>query len=54
MRRQRMSFFQKSGGVIIAVAGLILIVKTLPLYLWPLLLGLLLIWLGWRLYAVNY
>lgn len=52
-RHRRCAFLQKSGGIIIAVFGIALIVKTLPFYLFTLLLGLMLIWLGWRLYAVN-
>ncbi|NMB42217.1 MAG: hypothetical protein GX996_09850 [Firmicutes bacterium] len=55
MRRMRLnSFLRKCGGVFVAVAGIALVVNTLPLYLWPLFLGFLLIWMGWRLYMVNH
>lgn len=46
-------FLRKSGGIILGVAGAILVIKMLPLYLWPLLLGALLIWVGWQLYIYD-
>ena len=54
MGARRMSMFlRKSGGIILGVAGAILVIKMLPLYLWPLLLGALLIWVGWQLYIYD-
>jgi sterol desaturase/sphingolipid hydroxylase (fatty acid hydroxylase superfamily) len=52
VRRMQM-LFRKSGGVLLAVAGMILVVKVLPLYLWPLALGAVLIWVGWQLYIYD-
>jgi len=52
-RHRRLAALKKALGVGMAVAGIALIVKTLPVFLWPLLLGLVLVWLGWTLYAVN-
>ncbi|MEW5785047.1 MAG: hypothetical protein AB1767_08255 [Bacillota bacterium] len=46
-------FFRKSGGVVLAVGGIALVVKVLPLYLWPLALGFILIWIGWQLYIYD-
>ncbi|MGI6318932.1 MAG: hypothetical protein GX263_05050 [Firmicutes bacterium] len=54
MRRRRLSLFLiKCSGVLIAVIGITLIVNTLPLFLWPFLLGCFLIWMGWRLYMAK-
>ncbi|HHT45836.1 MAG TPA: hypothetical protein GX004_00895 [Firmicutes bacterium] len=54
MRKRRLSMFiQKCSGIVIAVTGITLIVNTLPFYLWPLLLGCFLVWMGWHLYAVK-
>lgn len=51
MGARRMNIFlRKSGGVLLAVGGAVLIVRVLPLYLWPLLLGILFVWFGWQLY----
>ncbi|HOP69340.1 MAG: hypothetical protein WBK48_04225 [Dethiobacteria bacterium] len=44
---------RKGAGVLLAVGGLLLIVRVLPLYLWPLALGILFIWLGWQLYIYD-
>ena len=46
-------FLRKSGGILLTVGGIFLVVKTLPLYLWPLALGALFIWLGWQLYIYD-
>lgn len=46
-------FLRKSGGILLAVGGIFLVVKTLPVYLWPLALGTLLIWIGWQLYIYD-
>ena len=51
-RRMQM-FLRKSGGVVLAVGGILLVVKVLPLYLWPLALGVILIWFGWQLYIYD-
>ncbi len=53
IRKIRMTL-RRSGGVLIALGGISLIVKTLPLYLWPLLLGIVFIWLGWHLYTYKH
>lgn len=45
--------FRKSGGIVLAVGGAALVIRVLPLYLWPLLLGALLIWGGWQLYIYD-
>jgi len=51
LRRRRWgSFLKKSSGVVIAVIGITLFVKTLPVFFWTMLAGLLLIWLGWQMY----
>ena len=44
---------RKSGGVVLAVAGAALVIRMIPLYLWPLFLGALLIWGGWQLYIYD-
>ncbi|HOB29203.1 MAG: hypothetical protein WAQ32_05870 [Dethiobacteria bacterium] len=44
---------RKSGGIILAVAGAALVIRVIPFYLWPLLLGALLIWGGWQLYIYD-
>lgn len=44
---------RKCGGILMAVGGIFLVVRTLPLYLWPLALGGLFIWLGWQLYIYD-
>ncbi len=46
-------FFRKSGGIILALGGVLLVVKALPLFLWPLALGVLFIWFGWQLYVYE-
>ncbi|HHX87846.1 MAG TPA: hypothetical protein GX693_06700 [Firmicutes bacterium] len=54
MGARRLSLFlRKSGGVILAVGGVLLVVKALPLFLWPLALGVLFIWIGWQLYIYD-
>ncbi|HHU75740.1 MAG TPA: hypothetical protein GXZ24_02420 [Firmicutes bacterium] len=51
MRRRRVgTFFQRTCGIIITVMGISLFAKTLPIFFWPMLVGLLLIWLGWHVY----
>jgi len=44
---------RKSGGIVLTVGGMLLVVKVLPLYLWPLALGAVLIWFGWQLYIYD-
>ncbi len=44
---------RRGGGIMLAVGGTVLIVRTVPMYLWPLLLGILLIWIGWQLYVFD-
>lgn len=51
-RRMQM-LLRKSGGILLTVAGMVLVVKVLPLYLWPLALGVVLIWVGWQLYIYD-
>lgn len=51
--RRLNAVLKRSSGVLIALGGIFLIVKTVPLYLWPLLLGIIFIWLGWQLYIHN-
>ena len=51
MTRRLEITIRKTGGFVFALLGTILIVRTLPVYLWPLLLGLLLIWFGWQLFV---
>lgn len=51
--RRLQMFFRKTGGVVLAVGGIALVVKVLPLYLWPLALGFILIWIGWQLYIYD-
>ncbi len=46
-------FLRKSGGILLAVGGIYLVVRTLPLYLWPLALGIIFIWIGWQLYIFD-
>ena len=54
MGARRMGMFlRKSGGIILAVGGAVLVIRILPIYLWPLLLGALLIWGGWQLYIYD-
>ncbi len=51
--RRMQVFVRKCGGVILTVGGLALLVKVLPLYLWPVALGIIFIWAGWQLYIVD-
>ncbi len=51
--RRTAIFLRKSGGIILAAGGAVLVIRILPLYLWPLLLGLLFIWGGWQLYIYD-
>ena len=54
MGARRMSIFlRKGGGIVLAVGGAVLVIRILPFYLWPLLLGALLIWGGWQLYIYD-
>lgn len=54
MGARRMGMFlRRSGGIILAVGGAVLVIRVIPLYLWPLLLGALLIWGGWQLYIYD-
>ncbi|NLA10953.1 MAG: hypothetical protein GX883_02370 [Firmicutes bacterium] len=54
MGARRMSIFLRKGsGIVLAVAGTALVIRVLPLYLWPLALGALLIWGGWQLYIYD-
>lgn len=51
--RRRGTILRKSGGVVLAVAGAAMVIRVIPLYLWPLLLGAFLIWGGWQLYTYD-
>ena len=51
--RRMQIMLRKSGGVILGVGGLALVVRVLPLYLWPLALGIILVWVGWQLYMYD-
>ncbi len=51
-RRMQM-LLRKAGGILLTVGGMVLVVKVLPLYLWPLALGIVLIWVGWQLYIYD-
>lgn len=53
MARRMGSTIRRSGGIMLAVGGAVLIVRTVPMYLWPLLLGVLLIWIGWQMYIFD-
>jgi len=53
MARRLEITLRKFAGFVFALGGTVLIVSTLPMYLWPLLLGLLLIWIGWQLFVGN-
>ena len=44
---------RKVAGLVLAVAGIGLLVETLPTYLWLGLLGFVFIWCGWVLYGVD-
>lgn len=47
VRRRGMGIAKKLLGLLMAVAGLLMVVKTLPVWLWFAVLGCGLIWLGW-------
>jgi hypothetical protein len=51
--RRLQMLLRRSGGVILGVVGIALVVRVLPLYLWPLVLGVALIWAGWQLYIYD-
>jgi|LFRM01.1.fsa_nt_gb hypothetical protein len=51
--RRLQATLRRIGGVILGVAGVALVVRVLPLYLWPLVLGVVLIWAGWQLYIYD-
>lgn len=51
--RRFYTYARRFGGVLLAVGGLTLVVKTLPFYFWPFLLGVILIWTGWQLYVYD-
>ncbi len=58
LRRFRRGFIftyliRKIFGLILGVAGIALIVETLPTYLWLVILGLFFIWCGWLIYGVD-
>jgi len=42
--------FKKTLGIILAVAGLIVIIQVVPINLWKFMFGILLICLGWLLF----
>lgn len=42
--------FRRVAGLLCGVAGLVIIVVKLPAYIWWLLLGALLIYLGWKIF----
>lgn len=41
---------RRAGGVLVALAGLLLISRIIPSWLWLLVLGGLCVWAGWYLY----
>ena len=51
--RRAAILLRKGGGIILAVGGAVLVIRILPLYLWPLLVGMLFIWVGWQLYIYD-
>lgn len=44
---------RKILGLFLAASGISLVVKILPGYIWFMVIGLLLIWLGWNLYQMD-
>jgi hypothetical protein len=44
------TIIKKIIGLLLAVGGIALIFKTLPFYIWPFILGVFLIILGWQIY----
>ncbi|EEG77195.1 hypothetical protein [Dethiobacter alkaliphilus] len=54
MRTYRiMSLLRKVAGLVLAVAGIAIVIDSLPTYLWILLLGFGLIWAGWLMFRVE-
>lgn len=52
MRGLRMSaHIRRTGGIVVALAGLLLVARVMPGWFWLLVLGLLFIWVGWNLYS---
>jgi glucose dehydrogenase len=47
------SLVRKAAGLALAVAGIAVIINTLPGYLWILLLGFGLIWAGWLVFRAE-
>ncbi|NLM46883.1 MAG: hypothetical protein GX200_08795 [Firmicutes bacterium] len=47
------SLVRKLAGLALAVAGIALVINTLPGYLWILLLGFGLIWAGWLVFRAE-
>ncbi len=52
-RRRKSLILRKGGGVFLALGGLVLVVKTVPFFVLPLLLGSLLVLAGWHIYSYN-
>ena len=44
---------RKILGLFLAASGISLVVKILPGYIWFMVIGFLLIWLGWNLYQMD-
>ena len=53
-RRKTGIILRRCGGILIALGGISLVIKSLPVYLWTLLLGIVFIWIGWQLYAYRH
>lgn len=46
-------FVRKGAGLLLAVAGVGIIVETMPTYFWLGFMGITLIWWGWMLFGVD-
>ncbi len=51
--RRMKGFTRKIAGLILAAAGIGIVIDTLPSHLWFILLGIFLIWFGWNLYQLD-
>lgn len=47
------SLVRKLAGITLAVAGIAVVINTLPTYIWILLLGGGLIWAGWLVFCLE-
>jgi len=54
MRKLKVSaHVRKTSGILVALAGLLVVARVMPGWFWLLVLGALFIWAGWHLYSED-